>query len=246
MKELAEHLNRAQMGDEDARERVISHSRPFVYRVVCGLCRRELNWDNDDELSIGLIALNEAIDRFDATRGVPFHAYVRLVVQSRLGDYWRREGRHQSISLDEQSPDGEWELHPAAAREAMHRHRERERISDSQLEMETFERYLEDFDITLDDLTRGSPKHAGRRAKLTDAALALVRDRELMGHLLRRRQLPVTELSRRVSASRKTLSRGRRYIIALALIATAPWFEDLRSFAGIPYIPLKGEEEEDR
>ncbi len=242
-RELIEHLNRAQMGDDDAREKVIRHSRSFVYRVACGLCQRKLSWDNDDELSIGLIALNEAIDRFDAEKGVPFHSYVRLVVQSRLGDHWRREGRHPLVSMDKQSPEGEWELHPAATREAIKRHREQEWISDSQMEMEAFERYLEDFDITMEDLTGASPKHASRRARLTEAALTLARDEGMMGHLLSRRQMPVTELSRRVNLNHKMLSRGRRYIIALALIATAPGLQQLRSFAGIPYIPLEGEEE---
>ncbi|MFO8061256.1 MAG: RNA polymerase sigma factor SigI [Bacillota bacterium] len=242
MRELTEDLRRAQMGDGDARERVIRRSRCFVHRVVSGLCRRELSWDSDDELSIGLIALNEAIDRFDPERGASFHSFVRLVVQSRLADYWRRERSGEVISLDEQLPDREWETHPLAAREAMRRYRDIERASDSQLEMEAFERYLEDFDMTLEDLTRASPRHAGRRARLTEAAEVLARDRQMMEHLLRRRQLPLVELSRRANVNRKTLSRGRRYIIALALIAAVPQFEHLRSFAGIPHIPLEEEE----
>lgn len=39
--------------------------KAFITKVSSKICSRYLTWDKDDELSIALIAFNEAIDNFD-------------------------------------------------------------------------------------------------------------------------------------------------------------------------------------
>ena len=50
----------------------------------------------DDELSIGLIAFNSAIDSFEPGRKVPFLAFCRVVIINRLKDYYRQTAKYQA------------------------------------------------------------------------------------------------------------------------------------------------------
>jgi len=101
-------LQKIREGDELSREKLITDAKPFIARVVGLLCGRSLSWDRDDELSIGLIAFNEAIERFKEKMGVPFTAFARIVIRSRVTDYLRKESRWNRVDLQmsEVPPEG--------------------------------------------------------------------------------------------------------------------------------------------
>ena len=79
-------LHQTKAGDSAAREKLITQCRPFVGRTACALAGRGLEWGIDDELSIAFIALNQAIEVYQPEKGVPFLAFARIVIQSRLKD----------------------------------------------------------------------------------------------------------------------------------------------------------------
>lgn len=85
LKDREDLLRRVRQGDRDAREEIIRRHRLFIIRVAAAFCKRQIVW-NDDEASIALIAFNEALDVFDAGRGIPFPAFARLVIRSRIAD----------------------------------------------------------------------------------------------------------------------------------------------------------------
>jgi RNA polymerase sigma factor len=58
-------LAKAKQGDVDARNTLVEAHRSFIFNVVLSSCRRSLQWGRDDELSIGLIAFDEAVTRFE-------------------------------------------------------------------------------------------------------------------------------------------------------------------------------------
>ena len=62
----------AQKGDDFLREQLLEKHRSFVAKVCSNVCYRHLAWENDEELSIGFLALNEAIDAFDLEAKVKF------------------------------------------------------------------------------------------------------------------------------------------------------------------------------
>ena len=66
---LKETLISAKSGDPLVREELIRSHKAFIARVSSKICSRYLTWDNDDELSIALLAFNEAIDSFDPHGG---------------------------------------------------------------------------------------------------------------------------------------------------------------------------------
>ena len=211
-----EIIRKIKQGDHLAREDFLENCKPFVFKAACKFSRRILEWGRDEELSVALIAFNEAIDRYYEDSGVPFPAFARIVMNSRLTDYRRRENRNLVSSVPLQPPEGgpremeiskAWEvyLEETAARER-------------EEEINEFEKLLNGYGVSFDDLVKCSPRHRDTRLSLSYAARILMEDAGMREELLDKKKLPLLELQKNTGISRKTLERGRKYIIALALL----------------------------
>lgn len=229
--QLLDALLRIKNGDRRAREKLVAEYRPFVFKTAISLCKHGLEWGRDDELSIGLIAFNHAIDTFDPERRVPFLPYCRVVIANQIRDHFRKEARHgRNISLDAEPQEGM----PAATADcqaAWDEYQNRTIEDERREELELFAKVLEEYDTSFDDLVEVSPKHRDSRAVLLNAARALSARRELMTHLTSKKQLPLKELELVSGVRRKTLERGRKFIITCALILSrSEEFVYLRSY----------------
>lgn len=218
-------ISRAQDGDSYAREQLIRSYTPFVMRIASGLSKRYLITGRDDEASIALIALNEAVTNFSSERGRSFFTFAETVIRRRLIDYFRRQGvRAPEIpvsSFSNEDDDGEHVPNPvslAEARMACEAIAMRDDASNRCEEIERYSLALETYRIRFSDLIHESPKHADARRRAIEAAKLVAGVPNLRSHLVTRRELPLKELEKLVSVSRKTLERQRRYIIALAVI----------------------------
>ena len=179
-------------------------------------CNRSLEWGRDEELSIGLLAFNEAIDRFEEKRNIPFLGFARLVIKSRLADYFRREARHRHQPLEYQINDSATvQLDTSQAWENYLQEAERQ---ERQEEVMEFQQELIRYGISVGELVDASPKHRDSREGLLGVAQQVAETTTLMEHLLRTKRLPVKELALMSGLHRKTIEKGRRYIIAMALL----------------------------
>ncbi|MBM7855276.1 RNA polymerase sigma factor [Desulfohalotomaculum tongense] len=216
---LEEKLHSAQNGDADAREQVLNAGKPFVLRVVSTFCQRKLEWGRDDELSIGLIAMNEAINRYSHHKQIPFLAFARIVIKSRLKDFFRRESKHNAISLENKTVEGSEYLYSGAENtQAWDKHIKELVDRERKEEILEFGKLLKQFDLSYEELVNVSPKHRDSRENLIRTAWQLANNQDLMSYLLDKKRLPIAELSLLTGVKRKTLERGRRYIVALALL----------------------------
>ena len=236
---LRDTLISAKNGDLLVREDLISSHKAFIARVSSKACGRYLTWDNDDELSIALLAFNEAIDDFDPYGVVPFQSFVQMVIRRRLVDYFRKEGKHQHLSLSPLNLDDE-ELSRYELDTSLEQYQENENQKFFVQVLEHYVRVLCEYNVTLDDLIKVSPKHAERKQALTKAAVALSNSPELMEQLQTHRLLPIKELELMTGIKRKALEKGRKYLIALALILSKPDFYSLKTFMQIPEELEKG------
>lgn len=211
-----EKIKKIKQGDRPAREDFLENYKPFVYKMACKFSGRVLEWGRDDELAVALIALNEAIDRFREETGVPFLAYARIVILSRLKDHQRREVRKAAAqvplmtSIDESETLGlnkSWETYYS---EMAAREREEE--------IKEFEVLLNEYNVSFRDLVKCSPRHRDTRHSLMKAAVELTKNERLLKELKDSKKLPLAELEKITGISRKTMERGRKYIIAIALL----------------------------
>ena len=232
-------LAQTKAGDQGARENLIGNCRFFIQQTAGALANRSLEWGRDDELSIALIALNEAIDLYQPQKRVPFLAFARIVIQSRLKDFWRKEKRfYQNTVLINENGNTQAEQQSAAALEsqsAWDRYLEEQITLERSEEIQRFQQLLRAFRIDFSELVKASPQHRDSRQTSLRAAGLLAKNPRLMEFLRVKKQLPVQELTEQMGLNRKTIERWRKYIIALTLILHHPnEFSYLGTYLEIP------------
>ena len=159
-----------------------------------------------------------------------------MVIRRRLVDYFRKEGKHQHLSLSPMNLEDE-ELSRFDLDTSQEQYQEIENQDAFAEVVENFVRVLCYYKVTLDDLLKVSPKQRDSKQTLQQAALALSNNPGLMAYLKTHRLLPIKELEVLTGVKRKALEKGRKYLIALALILSEPAFYPLKTFMQIPLEP---------
>lgn len=238
---VEELVGQAQEGDAAARDLLIANCRSFVARLASRYCGRSLDWNNDDELSIGLIAFNEAIDSFNPSRHRKFLSHAREVIHHRLVDHFRREARNVHLPLEAVSPpDTEARGVSREAAKAWEAYRQEILARERAEEICHYNRLLQEYGFSLKELKRECPKHRDTRKRLLEVARRVLANPQWVNYLRRYKRLPIKEIQEALGASRKVLETGRKYVIALTLIGLEEDLEHLRGFAQLG--PVKGGE----
>jgi RNA polymerase sigma factor len=216
-------VQRARNGDAQARETLIRNYMPYITRVASAASGRYLTRENDDQISIAMIAFNEAIDHFDETKGITFLSFAETVIKRRIIDYFRKESRNSktipfSFYREENGPDQGPSLDRIGARRAEERLALENETAELKDETFRFNTDLKAFGITFSDLVAVSPRHEDARLRAMAAARRIVENPLHREFLLQRKSLPLKALEKEVNVSRKTLERQRKYIIAVALL----------------------------
>ncbi len=232
--QVEENIRKIKEGDRLLREDFLEHNKTFIHKIACKFARRLLEWGRDDELAIALMALNEAIDRFRADTGVPFPAYARIVILSRLTDHQRRESR--SASLEVLLPQQGDESNSAELSKAWKVYLLETAARERAEEIKEFEELLRGYGVSFEDLVKCSPRHRDTRRSLMLAAAELTKRANLLTEFRVKKKLPLMELENCTGISRKTLERGRKYIIAVSLlISRQNDFLYLSSYLRLPF-----------
>jgi RNA polymerase sigma factor len=216
-----ELIRRAQAGEESARDDLIARYEPLILRMASRAVGRYIRKGQDEEASIALLAFNEAITSFDPDRGRGFVRFAEQVIRRRLVDHYRRQRRPEVVlsELEEEDEEGRPYI-PVLAQAAMERERQEEEARSRRDEIEVFASRLEQYGLSLDELVRVCPRHEDSRRSAMAVGRLVAADEELRDHLVTRHELPMKSLEERVNVSRKTLERQRKYIIAVALMAS--------------------------
>lgn len=207
-----------QKGDTSLRNDTIESFKPFIAKTVSSVCRRYI-YESDDEFSIGLIAFNEAIDKYSPEKGSSLLAFAEVLVKRRVIDYLRSQSRQKEltidIGLDEENDQRQNYFDNKNSIQEYEKQVESEKRNE---EIHRYKRQLQDFGLSFDDLVENSPKHADARKGAVLIAKKLMEDDELKERLFVKKRLPVKQLEGMVDVSRKTIERNRKYIIAVAII----------------------------
>lgn len=208
-------VKQAKNGDPATREQLIEQSRPFVLQEAQRICRRTLEWGKDDELSIALMAFNEAIDAFREEKGSSFQSLARLLIKRRLIDHFRKNAasaQPTAVPVETLAIEEDWEQ------------------GERQREIQQYGEILKTFGLSFQSLVRNTPKHKRTRETLQKAAVILSTNQDLMTSLHKNRKLPQGELCRLAETTPRVLERGRSYVIALALLLEGEKFPYLKDY----------------
>lgn len=228
MNEFAENLNLVRE-DEEARNNFISQYKPFIASFTSECTHRYVKYGIDDELSIALLAFNEAIDRFNGKGN--FLLYAKLVIKTRLIDYVKssayRENKNSFALYTEE--DDEIEALKDTAIDIYNKDYENSiRI----MEIQEFNKQLAVFNITFMDLVKVSPKHLITRKLIHSLITDLLNNAELVSKIMETHVLPLKEIEKNYLIPRKKMESYRKYIIAVIVLANSE-FDTLKEFLPI-------------
>lgn len=228
MNEFAENLNLVRE-DEEARNNFISQYKPFIASFTSECTHRYVKYGIDDELSIALLAFNEAIDRFNGKGN--FLLYAKLVIKTRLIDYVKssayRENKNSFALYTEE--DDEIEALKDTAIDIYNKDYENSiRI----MEIQEFNKQLAVFNITFMDLVKVSPKHLITRKLIHSLITDLLNNAELVSKIMEAHVLPLKEIEKNYLIPRKKMESYRKYIIAVIVLANSE-FDTLKEFLPI-------------
>ncbi len=226
----------SQKGSSTARERLIKSYTPFILKTASKVSGRYVRLGEDDEVSVSLMAFNEAIDCFDTAKNHSFLSFAETVIKRRLIDHFRKESALTKkvvplSSFEQNDEDNDGSYYYIESKQAIEVYQEKNAASERKEEILQFSKRLSEFGISFQELVSVSPKHEDARIRAMEAAKIIASDPEMLNHLITKKELPLKKLESNVGISRKTLERQRKYIIALTLVFISD-FEYLKQYLG--------------
>lgn len=216
-KSLEESIIKIQQGDSKLRNEIIHSYKPFIAKTVSTVCKRYIT-ESDDEFSIGMMAFNEAIDKFTSDKGNSLIAFAEIIIKHRIIDYLRSQSNRKestfSSTFDDEGKDQSVLDHMHSMR-AFEKEREAEKRKE---EIQSYNIRLHEFGLSFQELVSVSPKHKDAREGAIAIAEMIMNDEELKNSLLATKRLPIKQLEQKVLVSRKTIERNRKYIISICVL----------------------------
>lgn len=210
-------LHKIKSGDKFLKDRFISDYRPFIIKSVSKILNNKyIDIENSEEYSIGLIAFNEAIDKYNEDRKCSFKKFSYQVMQRRLIDY-RRKNQKSSKVYPFSYFEGD-ETYDFESKYLVEKNTDHVYNLEIREEFVSFVRKMKDFGITMDDLVKNMPKHRDSRKTCAQIAKHIVEEDSLYDKFNAKKTIPFKYITKYVEVSQRTVERNRKYIIALVLI----------------------------
>lgn len=215
---LEDTILKIQQGDTKLRNEIIHSYKPFIAKTASTVCNNRYITESDDEFSIGLIAFNEAIDKYSSDKGNSLIAFAEIIIKRRVIDYLRsqsnrKESAYTSV-FDEEGKE-------QSVLDNVNSMRAFEKERESELRREEIQRYnnrLREFGLSFQELAKVSPKHEDARQGAISIAEMVMSNEELKDILFTTKRLPIKQLEQKVLVSRKTIERNRKYIISICVM----------------------------
>lgn len=190
--------------DKQKIDQFINDYRPFVIKAISEIKNQYLSIENDEELSIGLLAFYEAIEKYKKEKG-HFLVFAKLVIKSRLITFWESVSNRTNIFLEDIDPDKQPEtiINPT---------------DDLKEEILEFEKELALLGLSFEFLADHVPKHNDTRKQAVLIGRKASREKDLTDFLYEKRRLPITKIAEKFWVSVKTIKTSKYLIIAVMVI----------------------------
>jgi RNA polymerase sigma factor len=201
--------------DPQKKDLLIKQFKPFIASVIQKRLGKFLAYGEDEELSIGLLAFDEAINSYNINKG-RFLSFSRLVITNRIIDYYRKQSRqlHITSSYDDAEDESTASL---IDKKSIEQFTLQSEIEDKKIEIIEYSHDLKQWGINFSELERISPKQDNLRIEYINCAKMIVKDKSILDELMRTKRLPIKNIAKIMPLHRKKIERGRIYIIALVI-----------------------------
>jgi len=210
------------------RDKFIETNKGFIYNVAYTICKRKLDWNNDDELSISLIAFNSACDSYKQDKG-EFLGYAKVIIKNSLIDFFRKSSNIPYLSYN----DEEEVIDYIDRKGSLIEFQKELEIKKMGEEILLFSEELSKYKLNFDDLVNSSPCHIDTRETLLNLAFKCSKEERILDYIKNKRNLPIKEIVLLTAANRKLIEKWRRYILSLILILSNDEYLYIKSYLNI-------------
>ncbi|MBN2898312.1 MAG: hypothetical protein JXO44_06035 [Clostridia bacterium] len=213
---LIKMIETCQQGDEPLRNYLIKQYLPFIVKTTSAHLKRYVEIENNDELTIAMIAFDEAISKFDPLKGT-FFAFAERVIITRLIDFQRTGDKEHTLSYDD--PESAIAEHISDSNNL-----ENEVVQ--QTDIENYEASLRNFGLSYDDLIVATPKHIKTRQTALSIGKRSSEEPPIVEKLYQAKRLPITKIATRFKITVKIIKRSKALITSV-IIAYVEKFETI-------------------
>jgi RNA polymerase sigma factor len=210
------------------RDRFIEDNKAFVYSSTYNICKRKLSWENDDELSVSLIAFNNACDKYNDEK-VNFYGYAKVIIRNALIDYFRKMSRTPVVIFDNEEEEFQYIDYKNSINNYELESENKRRAE----EISLFTKELKEYKLDFNSLIKASPSHKDTRDSLLNIAFVCVREENILTYIKHKKMLPVKEIMLLTNSNRKLIEKWRKYILILILILSSNEYPYIKSYLNI-------------
>ncbi|MBO4897064.1 MAG: RNA polymerase subunit sigma [Clostridia bacterium] len=197
---------------KDIREELIKEYQNYIISV-CSKTAGGFVPASSDTASAGMLAFNEAIDKYDISKG-NFFVFAAQIIKNRVIDHLRAESRYNNTipfsALSGKNDSGEdvpFDVEDTGAA-----------VTDSALEITLLKDELSEYGISFFDLPDFSPKSYKTKRHCQDVIRYIISSPVLINFIKEKKALPIKLILGKVTVPEKVLERHRKYIIAAVVI----------------------------
>lgn len=214
--------------DDFLRNNIIKDYKNYILLCTQKVTGRYIT-DSDDEMSVAMIAFNEAITKYDVNKG-SFLNFANLMIKSRLIDFVRKEYKNKKSvpfsELSQTDKDGNVvEFDTEDTKSGNY---------DAKLELAILTDELKKFDISFFDLQKVTPKSKKTKLACFSIIRHIIQNSILTAEIKLNGVIPIKTILDGVNINRKVIERHRKYIITAVVILTgdyeiiAEYFKDVK------------------
>ena len=196
--------------DEQLRNAFIDKYKNFILSAASKVLGHYVGTD-DDEYSLAMIAFNDAITKYDESKG-DFYKFATLLIRNKLIDDLRKQNSNviPFSSLHPAGKDFEDEDLEAVG--------DKDVASDIAIELHILKAELAKYNISMFDIPQSSPKALKTKQMTYDILMYISKNAEAKKSILKNKEIPLKLLMDSFGVNRKLLERHRKYIIAATII----------------------------
>lgn len=199
--------------EPQATEEFIEKHIPFIISCISKFTGRYVSIENDDEYIIGMMAFVEAIEKYKESRG-DFYAFSRLVIESRLKNFFEKENKHiKNKSIEDYKERGTDLVDNLEDHDKDDLNREF-----TINEIKKLKEEIDDFGFGFEELVNEAPKHKDTREKAIDISEKSSREKDITDFMFVKKRLPIKNMSDRFDVSEKVIRKSKLFIITVIII----------------------------
>lgn len=205
-------------GDKQLKEKFIEDYIPFILKVVSSFYSSKIvDLKSSDEYSVGLMAFDEAIEKYDSTKSNNFIKFAELVIKRRMVDYFRKISAVCKNEIPFSCFNTKSEVDLEEQLNLSSRGVDIDRF-ELICELKDFSKQLEVFGLNIENIPDYMPKHKDSKQICIGIAKKIVENRKIYDKLKNKRYFHMKELSKIIDVHPKTVERNREFIICLCII----------------------------